>query len=390
MASQARPVDLRGGHARALLADRRKSAIHRRNDAAEAHAEAAGHLGLHRERAFEVRVREEPGEGAEHRHGAAGINAAVARASRERVREELGDAASASERAVVRRVTASARAEETLEVGGLQDVVLVSPPVEEVRRDAARGQRAREEDERGEADAAGDEGDAVGREKVVDWKRHAERAEDGERRPFGEARERGRSNANDLNDELQRGNARHLGDVGDGERTAEVWAEPLAGLDHREVAGFRLGADRAGREKQGIVMLVVVDRPEDAEQLVDGHRKGGETLRARIMSEGRPAYHLPLAGALAGLAAGDLLLGLNPELQGALPAARLLLVAAVAGAIVASPLAFLSRAPRTPRAGAALGAGLLAAYGVFVEFQRQALHDFVPPGGRGGPLPAAG
>ena len=100
------------------------------------------------------------------------------------------------------------------------------------------------------------------------------------------------------------------------------------------------------------------------------------------MSEGRPAYHLPLAGALVGLAAGDLLLGLNPELLGALPAARLLLVVAAAGVVVASPLALLPGARRASRAGAMWGAGLLAAYGVFVEFQRQALHDFVPAGAR--------
>jgi len=100
------------------------------------------------------------------------------------------------------------------------------------------------------------------------------------------------------------------------------------------------------------------------------------------MSEGRPAYHLPLAGALLGLAAGDLLLGLNPELLGAFSAARLLLVAAAAGAVVASPLALWPRARRASRAGAALAGGLLAAYGALVEFQRQALHDFVPAGAR--------
>ncbi|MFI5120797.1 MAG: hypothetical protein ACHQM4_10300, partial [Thermoanaerobaculia bacterium] len=100
------------------------------------------------------------------------------------------------------------------------------------------------------------------------------------------------------------------------------------------------------------------------------------------MSEGRPAYHLPLAGALAGLATGDLLLGLNPELLGAFSAARLLLVAAAAGAVVASPLLLLPRARRAQRAFAAWGAGVFAAYGAFVEFQRQALHDFVPAGSR--------
>jgi hypothetical protein len=100
------------------------------------------------------------------------------------------------------------------------------------------------------------------------------------------------------------------------------------------------------------------------------------------MSEGRPAYHIPLAGALVGLAAGDLLLGLNPELLGALSTARLLLVSAAAGVVFFSPLLLLSRARRASRAGAAWSAGLFAAYGVFVEFQREALHDYVPGGAR--------
>jgi hypothetical protein len=100
------------------------------------------------------------------------------------------------------------------------------------------------------------------------------------------------------------------------------------------------------------------------------------------MSEGRPAYHLPLAGALAGFATGDLLLGLNPERTNALAAARLLLVTATAGAVILSPLLLLPRARHPSRSGAAWSAGLLAAYGVFVEFQRQALRDFVPAGAR--------
>ena len=100
------------------------------------------------------------------------------------------------------------------------------------------------------------------------------------------------------------------------------------------------------------------------------------------MSEGRPAYHLPLAGALAGLAAGDLLLGLNPELLRVLPAARLLFVTAMSGAVLVLPLTLLPRARQASRAGAAWSAVLLASYGVVVEFQRQALYDFVPSGAR--------
>ena len=100
------------------------------------------------------------------------------------------------------------------------------------------------------------------------------------------------------------------------------------------------------------------------------------------MSEGRPAYHLPLGGALFGLAAGDLLLGLNPELLPFLRAARVLSVAAAAGSLLATPLFSLPRARRPSRASAAWSAALLAAFGAFVEFQRQALHDFVPSGAR--------
>jgi hypothetical protein len=100
------------------------------------------------------------------------------------------------------------------------------------------------------------------------------------------------------------------------------------------------------------------------------------------MSEGRRAFHLPLAGAVAGVAVGDLLLGLNPRLFGPLPAARLVLVSAATFAAAASPLSFLRRARPPARGSAALGAVLLVAFGVFVEFQRRALHDFVPSGAR--------
>ena len=131
------------------------------------------------------------------------------------------------------------------------------------------------------------------------------------------------------------------------------------------------------------MLVVVVDRPEDAERFVDGHREEGETRRARIMSEGRPAYHLPLAGALVGLAAGDLLLGLNPELLRAPSGGAPPLVAAAAGAARSLCRSFSCRARGdASRAGAVWSAGLLAAFGAFVEFQREALHDFVPSGAR--------
>ena len=55
-------------------------------------------------------------------------------------------------------------------------------------------------------------------------------------------------------------------------------------------------------------------------------------------------------------------------------------MAAAAGGVAASPFALLPPARRASRAGAAWTAGLFAAYGVFVEFEREALHDFVPAG----------
>ena len=82
------------------------------------------------------------------------------------------------------------RAEEALEVGALEDLALVPAAVEEVGGDAALGEAPREEDEGREADPARHEGDAVGLPEVVDRERHAERAEDRDRRPLGEAPER--------------------------------------------------------------------------------------------------------------------------------------------------------------------------------------------------------
>ena len=298
------------------------------------------------------------------------------------MREEIGDEPPPPERAVVRRVAAPVGTEEPLELRPLQDVVLVAAAVVKVGRDSARRERPGEKNEGREPDAAGDEGDAVRREEVVDRERHAERSEDGERRPFGEARERGRSDSDGPDDELQRRDARDLRDVRDGERAPQVRPEPLARLDHREVPRPRRGADRARRQEQRVVLFVVVRRSEDAEGFVDGHREEGDTRRARIMSEGRPAYHLPLGGALFGLAAGDLLLGLNPDLLRLGTAARLLFVAAASGTLLASPFFLVSGARRRSRAGAAWIAALFAGFGVFVEFQRQALHDFVPAGAR--------
>jgi len=74
---------------------------------------------------------------------------------------------------------------------------------------------------------------------------------------------------------------------------------------------------------------VVVHRPEDAEGFVDGHRGGGDTRRARIMSERARAFHPLLAGAVCGAAWADVLIGLNPPLLGYKPAVRMLVYVAL-------------------------------------------------------------
>ena len=99
------------------------------------------------------------------------------------------------------------------------------------------------------------------------------------------------------------------------------------------------------------------------------------------MDERRRALPFVLAGALAGVAAADVLIGMNPDLLAPLPALRALGVLGTLGAAVLSPLAWLRKRPATGAATALLGLFLgLAAAGV--ESQREATYAFVPAGGR--------
>ena len=88
-----------------------------------------------------------------------------------------------------------------------------------------------------------------------------------------------------------------------------------------------------------------------------------------------------LAGALAGVAAADVLIGLNPDLLAPAPALRALAVLGAVGAALGAPLAWLRKRPAT-RASTLLLALLLGLVAAGVEVQRRATHDFVPGGGR--------
>src|SRR5512135_1884758 len=99
------------------------------------------------------------------------------------------------------------------------------------------------------------------------------------------------------------------------------------------------------------------------------------------MDERRRALPFVLAGALAGVSAADVLIGLNPDLLAPLPALRALAVLGTLGAALGAPLAALRRRPAT-RTSTVLLALLLALAAAFVEIQRRTTLDFVPAGGR--------
>ncbi len=96
------------------------------------------------------------------------------------------------------------------------------------------------------------------------------------------------------------------------------------------------------------------------------------------MSEPSRPFHPLLAGAAAGVAWADLLLGLNPHLLSPVRVAVLAGLCAAAGAVVASPFVLLRRRGVTPgRPGMllfALAAGLFA---LFSEAQRLIFYAFV-------------
>jgi hypothetical protein len=99
------------------------------------------------------------------------------------------------------------------------------------------------------------------------------------------------------------------------------------------------------------------------------------------MDERRRALPFVLAGALGGAATADLLIGLNPDLIGPLPALRALAVLSGFGAALGAPFAWLLKRPATS-ASTRLLAVLLGIGAASVEWQRRMFHDFTPAGAR--------
>jgi hypothetical protein len=90
-----------------------------------------------------------------------------------------------------------------------------------------------------------------------------------------------------------------------------------------------------------------------------------------------------LFGVIAGVAAGDLVLGLNPQLFAPLAAGRLLLVFALAGGLLATPLLLApGRASRASSLRQSLLALLCVSYGLFVEGQRTLHYGLLRNGAR--------
>src|SRR5512140_1073037 len=101
------------------------------------------------------------------------------------------------------------------------------------------------------------------------------------------------------------------------------------------------------------------------------------------MSEALRRSHPALLGAIAGVALGNVLLALNPQLLVPFPALRLVAGCGLLGAIVLAPFGLLVKEPGVPSAGfwgaATLGLLLLAA---FAEEQRRIHYFFLGNGTR--------
>ncbi|HPA51942.1 MAG TPA: alkaline phosphatase family protein [Thermoanaerobaculia bacterium] len=101
------------------------------------------------------------------------------------------------------------------------------------------------------------------------------------------------------------------------------------------------------------------------------------------MSEALRRSHPALLGAIAGLAAGNVLLALNPHLLAPLPSLRLLAACGLLGFLVLAPFGLLVREPGTPSAGFwGLSAVVFTLLAVHAEAQRKLYYDFLGNGTR--------
>ncbi len=101
------------------------------------------------------------------------------------------------------------------------------------------------------------------------------------------------------------------------------------------------------------------------------------------MSEAFPRSHPALLGAIAGVAFGNVLLALNPDLLAPLPALRLLSGCGLLGALLFAPSGLLVKEPGAPSPGFWGAAALVfLLLGVFAEAQRQGHYLFLGNGTR--------
>ncbi len=101
------------------------------------------------------------------------------------------------------------------------------------------------------------------------------------------------------------------------------------------------------------------------------------------MSEALRRSHPALLGAIAGVAVGNVLLALNPNLLSPLPVLRLLGGCALLGGLLLAPFGLLVKEPGAPSGGFWGAAALLfVLLGAFAEGQRQAYYSFLGNGTR--------
>jgi len=101
------------------------------------------------------------------------------------------------------------------------------------------------------------------------------------------------------------------------------------------------------------------------------------------MSEALRRSHPALLGAIAGLAVGNVLLGLNPQLLAPLPVLRLLSACGLTGGLLLAPFGLLVKEPGRPSAGfwGITGFALLLLVGL-AEAERRLLFDYLGNGTR--------
>ena len=210
-------------------------------DAAEAGANAAGHVAFEGYLAGQPAVGSDLGDGAQHAVRTAGIERGLALERVKVVVQRDGDEALRPERAVFGGGVALDA--EALEFGDAQDVVAGASSGEQSYRGFALDEFSGQQIERRQADAAADE--QLFFVVIAQVKAGAERAEDVDEVSFVQCRQHGRALADDLVEHLEAnlryGAAlcRHMGaDVEDGEGPAQQRVDAAANAHHDELSGL--------------------------------------------------------------------------------------------------------------------------------------------------------